>query len=101
VRPGTPAVAERFELYLEGVELANGFQELTDVVEQRRRFAADLGRRRALGLCEVPVDAAFLAALEAGLPETAGVALGVDRLLMAATGSRHIDEVLAFPVERA
>lgn len=101
IRGGPLPVAERFELYLEGMELANGFRELTDAAEQRRRFAADLNRRAAQGQARPPVDEAFLAALEAGMPEAAGVALGVDRLLMAATGSRHIDEVLAFPVERS
>ncbi len=94
-------VAERFELYLEGMELANGFQELTDPAEQRRRFDADLRKRSARGLDRFPWDEAFLAALEAGMPETAGVALGLDRLLMVATGSTRIDQVLAFPVERA
>ncbi|MEA3276333.1 MAG: EF-P lysine aminoacylase EpmA [Pseudomonadota bacterium] len=101
VRDEPEPVAERFELYLEGMELANGFQELTDAAEQRRRFSADLGRRAAVGMSGSPPDEAFLAALEAGMPESAGVALGIDRLLMVATGRRHIDEVLAFPVERA
>ena len=101
IRPDPVPVAERFELYLEGMELANGFQELTDPEEQRRRFAADLNKRASTGPDIGPVDAEFLAALAAGIPETAGVALGLDRLLMVATGSSHIDEVLAFPVERA
>lgn len=101
IRQGTDPVAERFELYLEGVELANGFQELTDPAVQRARFEADLQERAARGLERPPLDEAFLAALEAGMPETAGVALGLDRLLMIATGSTHIDQVLAFPVERA
>lgn len=101
VRGDGDPVAERFELYLEGMELANGFQELTDAAEQRRRFEVDLDRRAAAGLDRPPLDEAFLSALEQGMPETAGVALGLDRLLMVATCSRHIDEVLAFPVERA
>jgi elongation factor P--(R)-beta-lysine ligase len=101
IRRDAEPVAERFELYLEGVELANGFQELTDVTEQRRRFHADLQERVASGMARAPSDEAFLAALEAGMPETAGVALGLDRLLMIATGKDHIDDVLAFPVERA
>lgn len=101
IRADVDPVAERFELYLEGMELANGFQELNDAVEQRRRFAADLQQRAAVGVVCRPVDDAFLSALEAGMPETSGVALGLDRLLMVATGRRHIDEVLAFPVERA
>lgn len=94
-------VAERFELYLEGMELANGFQELTDANEQRRRFDADLKERAAAGLAEVIPDEELIAALSVGITEAAGVALGVDRLLMIAAGSTHIDEVLAFPVERA
>jgi lysyl-tRNA synthetase class 2 len=101
IRADADPVAERFELYLGGMELANGFQELTDAAEQRRRFAVDLEERALTGLVQSPVDEAFLVALEQGMPETAGVALGLDRLLMIATRSRHIDEVLAFPVERA
>ena len=101
VRAGDPPVAERFELYWQGIELANGFHELTDAAEQRRRIEADLARRREAGLPEVAPDAHFLAALEAGMPDCAGVALGVDRLLMLKLGLESIDEVLAFPVERA
>ncbi|AGA90968.1 lysyl-tRNA synthetase-like protein GenX [Thioflavicoccus mobilis 8321] len=100
-RDGPVSVAERFELYLEGVELANGFQELTDADEQRRRFLADLEERVAAGLEVPPLDEDFLAALAAGMPEAAGVALGVDRLLMVRLSASHIDEVLAFPIERA
>lgn len=101
VRPGAVSVAERFELYLEGVELANGFQELTDPGVQEARLAVDLAARRLRGLAEPPVDQSFLAALAVGMPEGSGVALGLDRLLMARVGARHIDEVLAFPIERA
>ena len=101
IRPGPIPVAERFELYIEGVELANGFGELTDPVEQRARFEADLATRRQRGQREPPLDERLLAALAAGMPECAGVALGIDRLLMMATGVGHIDAVLAFPVERA
>ncbi|MBK5965007.1 EF-P lysine aminoacylase GenX [Thiocystis minor] len=101
IRPGPIPVAERFELYLEGVELANGFQELTDAVEQRARFQADLAQRRRRGQSEPPLDERLLAALAAGMPECSGVALGLDRLLMMATGVDRIDGVLAFPVERA
>ena len=100
--PGAgPAVAERFELFVGGVELANGFHELADAAEQRRRFEADLARRRALDLPEPPVDERFLAALAAGLPDCAGVALGFDRLVMLAAGAGSIAEVLAFPAGRA
>jgi lysyl-tRNA synthetase class 2 len=101
VRPGPEPAGERFELYLEGMELANGFHELTDANEQRRRFALDLERRAAAGRPTPPLDAAFLAALDAGMPAAAGVALGLDRLLMVKTGASHIDQVLAFPVELA
>ena len=93
-------VAERFELYCEGIELANGFQELTDAAAQGERFRADLERRRCQGRVTPPIDQALLAALTAGMPEGAGVALGLDRLLMLGIGARHIDEVLAFPIER-
>ena len=101
VRPGPLPVAERFELYLQGMELANGFHELTDAVEQRRRFEQDLAQRRQHGLPEAPMDTALLAALAAGMPDSCGVALGLDRLLMVAIGASTIDQVLAFPVERA
>lgn len=101
IRRDPHPVAERFELYLDGMELANGFQELTDPGEQRRRFSRDLQERSAAGLDQLPPDEELLSALSSGLPDTAGVALGLDRLLMVATGSVHIDEVLAFPVERA
>ncbi len=101
VRVGDPPLAERFELYLAGVEIANGFHELVDAAEQQRRFTEDNRRRQALGLPEVPPDAHLLAALEAGMPPSAGVALGVDRLLMVLSGCRHIRETLAFDGERA
>jgi lysyl-tRNA synthetase class 2 len=96
-----PRVALRFELYYRGVELANGYHELSDVAEQRRRFAADQDTRRARGLPVNTLDARLLAALESGLPDCAGVALGFDRVLMLAMNATSIDEVLAFPVERA
>jgi lysyl-tRNA synthetase class 2 len=101
IRPGDPPVAERFEAWVDGVELANGYHELIDVAEQRRRFEADLAARRARGLPEVPIDVRLLAALEHGMPTCAGVALGVDRLVMLAAGVNRIDEVIAFPVDRA
>ncbi len=101
VRAGDPPVAERFELFVDGIELANGFHELTDAGEQGRRFAAENERRRAAGHAPVPIDERFLAALEAGVPDCAGVALGLDRLIMLAAGAGRIDEVLAFPFERA
>jgi len=94
-------VGQRFELYVDGVELANGFCELTDAAEQRRRFEADNARRREHARPEHPLDETLLAALEHGLPACSGVALGVDRLLMLATGDSDIRDVLAFDWERA
>ena len=96
VRPGSPPVAERFELFVDGVELANGYHELTDVAEQRRRFEADLAIRARRGLPTPPLDRRFLAALDHGLPASAGVALGFDRLVMLALGVDQIGEVIAF-----
>jgi lysyl-tRNA synthetase class 2 len=101
IRPGDPSVAERFEAWIDGVELANGYHELTDPIEQRRRFDADLADRRRRDLPEVPLDERLLAALEHGMPSCAGVALGVDRLVMLAAGVARIDEVIAFPIDRA
>ena len=88
-------VAERFELYVDGVELANGFGELTDPVEQRTRFESDNETRRQLGKPEMPMPEAFLTVLESGLPQCSGVALGVDRLLMLQIGATQISQVLA------
>ncbi len=93
---GEPPVAERFELYLGPLELANGYHELGDAVEQRARFRRDVGRRRARGLAATPLDEHLLSALAHGLPDCAGIALGVDRLLMAMLGSERIADVLAF-----
>ena len=101
IRDGDPPVAERFEVFVEGVELANGYHELTDPTVQRQRFEEDLDKRRRADLPEVPIDENLLAALEHGLPECAGVALGVDRLVMLAAGTRKIEDVLAFPIDRA
>ena len=89
-------VASRFELYLNGIELANGYDELTDAEEQRQRFDADNAERRRLGLPEVDVDVHLLAALEQGLPASSGVALGLDRLIQLALGKTRLEEVLAF-----
>jgi lysyl-tRNA synthetase class 2 len=101
IKPGVPAVAARFELYLDGLELANGFEELCDGAEQRARFTQDLAVRRARGQRETPLDERFLAALEAGMPECAGVALGFDRLLAVALGAARLGDVMAFGIERA
>ncbi|MBN7771130.1 EF-P lysine aminoacylase GenX [Marinobacter daepoensis] len=94
-------VAHRFELYINGLELCNGYWELTDPDEQRKRFQADNRLRRASGKPEMVVDQAFLSALDEGLPACSGVALGLDRLLMLKVGTADIQDVLAFPLERA
>ena len=99
--PHDPRAALRFELYCEGVELANGFHELASAAEQRARFNQDNLDRARAGLPVHPPDELLLAALEAGLPECSGVALGFDRTVMLATGASNIDEVLAFPTETA
>ena len=101
IRPGHPPVAERFEAFMGGVELANGFHELVDAKEQRRRFERDLELRKANGLPSVPMDAQLIYALEQGLPPCAGVALGFDRLVMLAAKANSIEEVIAFPIDRA
>ncbi len=94
--PRDPRVAERFELYVSGVELANGFGELTDAAEQRRRFEADMALKQKLYGERYPIDETFLAALE-HMPEASGVALGLDRLVMLASGATHIDQVIWTP----
>lgn len=94
-------VAERFELYVEGVELANGYHELTDAEEQCRRFEADLSERQQRGLPQVPKDERLVAALQQGMPTCAGVALGLDRLLMLMAGTDSIRDVIAFPADIA
>ena len=99
--PHDSRAALRFELYCEGVELANGFNELASAAEQRARFNQDNAERRRAGLPAFPPDELLLAALEAGLPACCGVALGFDRTVMLATGAKTIDEVLPFPTERA
>jgi lysyl-tRNA synthetase class 2 len=93
-----PRVAERFELYYRGVELANGFHELADPAEQRRRFEAELAVRREQRMDAVPLDERFLASLEQ-LPDCSGVALGVDRLVMLALGADSLEQVMAFTIE--
>ncbi|GAA5191517.1 elongation factor P--(R)-beta-lysine ligase [Ferrimonas gelatinilytica] len=96
-----PRTADRFEVYFHGIELANGFYELADPGEQLRRFEADNRERSRMGLPVRPIDHHLIAALAQGLPDCAGVALGVDRLIMLATGLKHIENVIAFPVGRA
>jgi lysyl-tRNA synthetase class 2 len=97
----TPPVAARFECYLDGVELANGFHELGDAVEQRRRFEQENALRALAGRPPMPIDERLLSALDAGLPECSGVALGFDRLLLCASSVECIDAVIAFSFERA
>ncbi|HGM7059520.1 TPA: elongation factor P--(R)-beta-lysine ligase [Serratia marcescens] len=91
-------VAERFEVYFKGIELANGFRELTDGREQQQRFEQDNRKRAERGLPQQPIDYNLLAALQHGMPECSGVALGVDRLVMLALGAESLSDVLAFPV---
>ncbi|MDE2055266.1 MAG: EF-P lysine aminoacylase GenX, partial [Xanthomonadaceae bacterium] len=100
IRRGNPAVAERFELYLGRQELANGYRELNDSTEQRARFEHDNARRRARGQSELPIDENLLVVLDR-LPDCAGVALGVDRLLMHMLGIADIRGVIAFPFAEA
>ena len=95
--PADTRVAERFELFVCGIELANAFVELTDAAEQRARFLADRARRHALSGPDWPLDEDFLAALEFGMPSSAGIALGFDRLAMIASGADRIDQVLWLP----
>ena len=96
-KPGSDKVAERFELYACGVELANAFGELTDVAEQRRRFQAAMDEKQRIHGERYPVDEEFLAAL-ATMPQASGIALGFDRLVMLATGAQRIEQVIWTPV---
>jgi lysyl-tRNA synthetase class 2 len=97
-KPGEPELAERFELYIAGIELANGFSELTDAAEQRRRFAEEEMYRRSHGRGPYPEPTCFLEEL-ASMPPSAGIALGIDRLVMLMLGASCIDEVVAFTPE--
>ena len=101
VRPGPPAVAERFELYVRGIELANGYHELLDPAVLRQRNRANNQARVSDGKQALPEESRLLAAMEAGLPASAGVALGFDRIVMLAAGAKSIAEVLPFPFDRA
>ncbi|MCA8929893.1 MAG: EF-P lysine aminoacylase GenX, partial [Alphaproteobacteria bacterium] len=97
--PSEPAVAERVELYVCGLELANGFGELTDAFEQRQRFARDRTEKQRLYGQSYPLPDSMLKALERGMVRTSGMALGFDRLVMLATGAKRIDEVLWLTME--
>jgi len=101
IHPGDPPLAARFELYVNGIELANGFHELGDSAEQRLRFERQLHVRETTGHRKVPLDERLLAALEAGLPDCAGVALGFDRLVMLVAGKASLQDALGFPLDRA
>lgn len=100
IRPGDIPVAERFELYLGPIELANGYRELGDAEEQRERFGRDLSRRQKRGSVQPPIDERLLAGLPS-MPDCSGVALGVDRLLLAMLGSERLADILSFPFDRA
>ena len=99
VKRDDPRYAERFELYIDGIEIANAFTELTDPKEQRKRFENERELRKKLSKHNYGIDEDFLAALEEGMPESTGIALGVDRLLMALLGEREIRNLIAFPAD--
>jgi lysyl-tRNA synthetase class 2 len=99
LNPDDPSVADRFEAFHGAVELANGFVELTDAPEQTKRFATDQAQRQSLGKSTAPIDDRFLAALQAGLPDCAGVAIGFDRVLMINEAAADIRAVMTFPFE--
>ncbi len=101
VNSDDPRVAERFELYVDGVELSNGYHELADAEEQRRRFEESNEERVAQGRERLPLSERFFSALRSGLPDCAGVAVGLDRLFLVAIGGDSIDDVMTFPIERA
>jgi lysyl-tRNA synthetase class 2 len=101
LKPGPPRVAARFEFYLDGIELANGFHELADAGEQRNRFAQDLAIRRARGQAQPPVDERLLAALAAGIPDCSGVALGFDRVVAIALQATRLSQAVAFSIDNA
>lgn len=98
LHPQEPDIAERMEVFVDGIELGNGFQELTDADQQEQRFIAQQAERQRAGLMVRDLDQRFLDALRAGLPESAGVAIGLDRLLMKICGVEHINQVLTFPL---
>ncbi|MFH1265954.1 MAG: EF-P lysine aminoacylase EpmA [Planctomycetota bacterium] len=101
VRPEVPPVAERFELYLGGIELANGYHELVDASVLRDRNRRENALRKLDGKEPLPENSRLLAAMEAGLPAATGVAMGLDRVVMLAAGASRLDEVIAFPFDRA
>jgi lysyl-tRNA synthetase class 2 len=101
IRPGSPPLAERFELFYAGVELANGFHELTHADEQKDRFEKEQHLRQKRSFNDVPMDKHLLAALDNGMPDCAGVAMGLDRILLLLQGGTKLSETLNFPIDRA
>ncbi|MDO6692214.1 elongation factor P--(R)-beta-lysine ligase [Aliiglaciecola sp. 3_MG-2023] len=101
IKQQDPRVAERFEIYYKGLELANGYYELRDVNEQLSRFEKDRQVRQQNGLSNIALDKYFMAAMENGLPDCSGVALGVDRLVMLACGVQNIEKVMSFSIDNA
>lgn len=101
IKQSNPDLAERFELFIEGIELGNGFGELTNASEQRLRFEHELQQRTERGMHLPLIDEHFLEALAAGLPECSGVAIGIERLLMIVVDASSIDEVISFPIARS
>jgi lysyl-tRNA synthetase class 2 len=101
LKSGVPAVAARFEYYIDGIELANGFHELANAAEQRARFNGDLAVRGARGQVRPPLDERLLAALRSGMPDCAGVALGFDRLVAVALGAARLSEAMSFSIDNA
>jgi lysyl-tRNA synthetase class 2 len=101
IRPGDVPVAERFELYVDGIELANGYHELLDADVLRARNQANNSARLADGKPSLPEESRLLAAMDQGLPPCSGTALGFDRLVMVASGAKSLSEVMSFPIERA
>jgi lysyl-tRNA synthetase class 2 len=96
-----PLIAERVEVFIKGIELGNGYYELTDMQQQRARFEQEILLRERNGAEKVSKDERFLAALQSGLPDCSGIAIGLDRLLMIISQQPHINEVLAFPIKNA
>lgn len=101
LHPQDPRISQRFEVFINGIELGNGFFELNDVAEQTARFEREISHRQQQGLPAVAKDQLFLHALQAGLPDCSGIAIGLDRLLMLASGCESITQVLAFPIGNA
>lgn len=101
ISPEDTRVAQRFECYFQGVELVNGFNELTDVDLQLERFQEDNRQRESFSLKIKPIEKNFIAALTQGLPQCSGVALGIDRLIMLALKAEHIEQVISFPITRS